>query len=58
MPLKCSVKAQVPRAYMFFGTGSPNLKSILKPEEEKWRFSACTVIKSRKTAENALKLQF
>jgi hypothetical protein len=34
MPLKCSVKAQVPREYMFFGAWSPNLRSILKPEVE------------------------
>ncbi len=34
MPLKCSFKAQFPRVYMFFGTMSPNLTSILKPEVE------------------------
>jgi hypothetical protein len=34
MPLKRSFKAKVPRMYMFFGTGSTNLWSILKPEVE------------------------
>ncbi len=38
MPLKFSVKAQVPREYMFIGTGSPNLRSILKPEVELMAF--------------------
>ncbi len=33
-PYKCSFKAQFPRGYMFFGTRSPNLTSILKPEVE------------------------
>ena len=32
MPLKRSFWAKVPRVYMFFGTGSPNFRSILKPK--------------------------
>ena len=34
IPSKCCFKAQVPRIYMFFGTESPNLRSISKPEVE------------------------
>ncbi len=43
---------------MFFGAGNPNLRSILKPEVELMVFCACAVIKSRKTLENVLKIQF
>ena len=58
MPLKCSVKAQVPREYMFFGTGSPNLRSILKPEVELMVFLRMRSDKITKNGENALKMQF
>ena len=34
MPLKRSFKAKFQREYMFFGTRSPNLRSIFKAEVE------------------------
>ena len=58
MPLKSSVKAHVARVYMFFGTGSPNLRSILKPEVELFVFLRMRSEKSRKTAKNTLKCSF
>jgi hypothetical protein len=36
--LKGSFKAKAPRVYMFFGTRSPNFRSILKPEVESMVF--------------------
>ena len=42
---------------MFLGTRNPIFGSILKPEVELMVFCACAVIKSRKTAINALKTQ-
>ena len=32
--LKMQFEGLISRVYMFFGTGSPNLRSILKPEVE------------------------
>ena len=58
MPLKCSVKAQVPREYMFFGTGSPNLRSILKPEVELMVFLRMRSDKITKNGKNPLQMQF
>ncbi len=52
MPLKCSFKAQFPRLYMFFGTRSPNLMSILKPEVELMVFLR---MRSNKITKNAVK---
>jgi len=58
MPLKCSFKAQIPRMYMLFGTRNPNLGSILKPEVELMVFLRMRRKILRKTAENAIKIQF
>ncbi len=57
MPLKCSFEAQFSRMYMFFGTRNPNLRSILKPEVE-LMFLRMRRKNARKTAENAIKIQF
>jgi len=46
------------RAYMFFGTGNPNLRSILKPEVELMVFLRTRSNKLTKNAENVLKIQF
>ena len=43
---------------MFFGTGNPNLWSILKPEVELMVFLLMRSKKSRKTPKNAIKIQF
>ena len=58
MPLKCSFKAEVPRVYMFFGTGNPNLRSILKLEVELMVFLRMRSNKFAKNGENHLKMQF
>ncbi len=57
MPLKCSFKAQFPCVYMFFGTRNPNLRSILKPEEELMVFLRMRSNKITKNAVNVLKMQ-
>ncbi len=57
MPSKCSFKAQFPRAYMFFGTRNPNLRTILKPEVELMVFLRMRSDKITKNGENALKMQ-
>ncbi len=41
--------------YMFFGTGNPNLRSILKPEVALIVFLR---MRSNKNAENVFKIQF
>jgi len=43
---------------MFFGTGNPNLRSILKPEVELMVFLRMRSNEITKTAKNALKMQF
>ncbi len=43
---------------MFFGTGNPNLRSILKPEVELMVFLRMRSDKITKNAENVLKIQF
>jgi hypothetical protein len=43
---------------MFFGTGSPNLRSILKPEVDLMVFLRMRSDKITKTAQNAIKMQF
>ena len=57
MPIKCSAKAHVSRLYVFFSTGSPNLRSILKPEVELIVFLRMRSNKITKNGENALKIQ-
>ena len=58
MPLKRSFKAQVPRVYMFFGTRSSNLRSILKPEVELMVFLRMRSDKITKNGKNPLQMQF
>ena len=43
---------------MFFGTGNPNMRSILKPEVELMVFLRMRSDKITKNAENVLKIQF
>ena len=57
MPLKHSFSAQVSCVHMFFGTGSPNLMSILKPEVELAVFLRMRSNKIMKNGENAFKMQ-
>ena len=48
----------ISRVYMFFGTGNPNCRSVLKPEVELMvllRMRSNTIAKN---GENALKMQF
>ena len=56
MPLKSSVKANVARVYLFFGTESPNLRYIWKPEVELIVFLRMRSDKITETAKNALKI--
>ena len=58
MPLKRSFSARVPCVHMFFGTGSPNLRYILKPEVDLMVFLRMRSDKITKTAKNAIKMQF
>ena len=58
MPLKGSFKAQVPRVYMFFGTRSPNFRSILKPEVELMVFLRMRSDKITKNGKMPLKRSF
>ena len=58
MPLKHSFSAQVSCVHMFFGTGSPNLRSILKPEVNLMLFLRMRSNKIANTAKNVLKIQF
>ena len=51
-------KRLISRVYKFFSTGNPNLWSILKPEVELMVFLRISRKNSRKTAENAIKIQF
>ena len=44
--------------YTFFGTGNPNLRSVLKPEVELMVFLRMRRKNARKTVENAIKIQF
>ena len=55
---KMRVEGLISRLYMFFGTRNPNLRSILKPEVELLVFLRMRSNKTRKTPENALKIQF
>ena len=48
----------ISRVYMFFGTGNPNLRSILKPEVELMVFLRMRNNKITKDGENAPKMQF
>jgi hypothetical protein len=48
----------ISRAYMFFGTGNPNLWSILKPEVELMVFLRMRSNKITTNGENDLKMQF
>ena len=43
---------------MFFGTGNPNLRSILKPEVELMVFLRMRSNKITKTKKNVIKIQF
>ena len=52
------VEGLISRVYMFFGTGNPNLRSILEPEVELMVFLRIRRTKSRKSAINALKMQY
>jgi hypothetical protein len=54
IPFKCSFKAQFPRISMFFGTGSANLRSILKPEVELLVFLRMRSNKITKSGEKCL----
>ena len=47
----------ISRVYMFFGTGNPNLRSILKPEVELMVFLRMRSNKITKNGKNALKMQ-
>jgi hypothetical protein len=54
MPLKRSSEAHV---YMFFGTVSPNLRSILKPEVKLMVFLRMRSDKITKNGKNAFETQ-
>ncbi len=56
--LKIQFEGLIPRAYMLFGTGNPNMRSILKPEVELMVFLRMRSDKITKNAENVLKIQF
>ncbi len=50
--IKIQFGGLISRLYMFFGTGNPNLRSILKPEVELMVFLR---MRSNKITKNALK---
>jgi len=56
--LKMQFKGLISRVYMFFCTRNPDLRSVLKPEVALLVFLRMRSNKSRKTATNALKMQF
>ena len=49
--LKMQFKGLISRMYMFFGTGNPNLRSILKPEVELMVFLRMCINKITKNGE-------
>ena len=56
--IKMQFEGIISRVYMFFGTGNPNLRSILKPEVELMVFLRMRSNKNMKNAKNVLKIQF
>ncbi len=56
--IKMQFEGLISRVYMFFGTGNPNLRSILKPEVELMVFLRMRSNKNMKNAKNVLKIQF
>jgi hypothetical protein len=48
----------ITRVYMFFGTRSQNVRSVLKAEVELMEFRRMHSDKLTKNGENALKMQF
>ncbi len=55
---KMQLEGQISTFIMFFDTGNPNLRSILKPEVELMVFLRMRSKKITKTPKNVLKIQF